>query len=42
VADAAVRVAVVRGAESGDSCALIEHVREAFHHLKEVDDSRRT
>jgi EmrB/QacA subfamily drug resistance transporter len=37
VADAAVRVAVVRGAESGDSRPLIEHVREAFHHLKEVN-----
>ncbi|WP_146168996.1 TetR/AcrR family transcriptional regulator [Actinoplanes italicus] len=42
VANAAVRVAVVRWAESGDSRPLIEHVREAFHHLKEVDDSRRT
>jgi hypothetical protein len=29
VANAAVRVAVVRGAESGDSRPLIEHVREA-------------
>ncbi|MEU4619035.1 helix-turn-helix domain-containing protein [Actinoplanes sp. NPDC023801] len=42
VVNAAVRVAVVRWAECGDSRPLTEHVREAFHHLKEVDDRRRT
>jgi AcrR family transcriptional regulator len=42
VVNAAVRVAVVRWAESDGSRPLTEHVREAFHHLKEVDDSRRT
>ncbi|GIE79702.1 TetR family transcriptional regulator [Actinoplanes philippinensis] len=40
VANAAVRVALIRWAESGDARPLIEHVREAFAILHDLRESR--